>query len=536
MEQLTGQLKVGYKSETGEQVDIPFFHTFTAGITRHGKTETLKALASRSDDYKVLIFDVKTPPDYQDIGTEIPIHLEKHTDPTTIKKLLEAESEISLSYQFSEIIKMYEPNDTYQDLYDRMEEYMDEDIHPVEEDKVRVLHHLLGQLVDDLNAADIREDLILENGINVMPLHNVSRSVQQLAISSTVRKVLDDEDQQDVIIILDEASRFIPQGSGTPAKQEVVRTIKEGAASNIWLWLSDQTITGTEKDNLKQIGNWILGRQTEKNEAKRTIDQIPFDVDVSYNDIMTLKKGHFVVGTEEDAIVTYVQPSWVDDETAQSIAESGDISMAEESKPETEQSEEFENLEDELHEKDKTIRDLREKISDRDDKIDELQEEIDKMNQVLEQEESGQSEPVEAESAVDEEEVREIVREALDEEIERIEVPEGIDVATEKPRLRVKEEVKKLELDKDSLEGKIALLYVKGELPEEDYWSTGDFYDLFNKYGWSQNPQTKQKLDEFCQWGFLEKRMAGTRSEYRVAMPPEEAKDKGLLEKEEIVS
>jgi hypothetical protein len=39
----------------------------------------------------------------------------------------------------------------------------------------------------------------------------------------------------------------------------------------------------------------------------------------------------------------------------------------------------------------------------------------------------------------------------------------------------------------------------------------------------------EKALDQFCQWGFFEKRFRGNRPEYKLRMKPEDAKEKGLI-------
>jgi hypothetical protein len=546
-------IKLGYEKGTGEEVSIPYTHSFINGITRHGKTESLKALLSRmGEEYKALIFDVKTPPDYEGIGSEIPIYLEESTDPSTVKGLLESFSGEDVKYQFSELIQVCEEGDNYKDILNRVNEWMDkEDVHPVEEKKLQVLRYLLKRLVSNLEDVVISDDLVLDNRINVMPLHTVDRIVHQLAVSSSVRWVL--EKEKNTIMVLDEASRFIPQkkrggGSNPPAKSEITRTIREGAARNNWMWLSDQTITGTDKEPLKQVHVWILGKQREKNEADRVKDQIPVKTSISRNDIMTLPKGHFITGSEEGAPITYVQPSWLSEDKAEKVA-LGEIPIEnlEEFEPEVSKTNKVERLEQELQETNKELQDLRNKLDKKNEIIAEKNETIDKLEKYAEGEEEEETTlmggpralPSEKElnrkiEFLIEDKLEESIDSLLVDKIENLDVPENIDVMESIPKITVRRKIKPLELTESDLEGKISIVYANGELPEDKWFTTGDLYNIFQSHGWSKDPRGSKKLDKFCHWGYFKKHYAGNRPEYKLVLTPEEAKERGLLEYKEI--
>lgn len=525
-------LKLGYEVPSGEQVDIPLFHTVVTGITRHGKSVTMNALAQRANEagYTVLIFDVKNPRDYAGAGEDIPIYLEEHTNPTTLKGLLENQSGMGLNFQFSELIKMYEPGDTYYDMLDRMAAAMEEDVHPVEEDKLRVLVHLLTNLTEELDRVSITEELeMVEGAVNVMDLHAVDDSIQQLAIAGSVEQVL--KNHQDVIIILDEAHNFIPQRKQPPARDPLVTAIREGAANNNWLWISDQTITGVDKDPLKQVGVWILGKQREKNEAKRVLDQIPGSTSYGSEDVMTLEKGHFIVALDDAQPLVYVQPTWLDDIVSSEIASGAqEVTTIETPEPEANQmDEELQQKEQELQEKDQRITDLEEQLSAKQAEIEALEEKVD---QLFEEEAGSPPETPGGDAPrVDEERVQELV----DERIREIEVPEGVRVDTEVPAIEVRRVVEPLALDDSTIEGKAAILYAEGTFPEGEWFSTGDLNNWFDARGWTESVQRTNVLDKFCQWGYLERRYTDRR-EYRVKMTPEEAEENGLLSVEEVVA
>jgi len=73
---------------------------------------------------------------------------------------------------------------------------------------------------------------------------------------------------------------------------------------------------------------WILGKQRELNEAKRTLQQVPFKTGLNERDIMRLGVGHFIVCTDQFAKIVYVWPSWLPEDLAVKVAK-GESSVEE---------------------------------------------------------------------------------------------------------------------------------------------------------------------------------------------------------------
>lgn len=524
------EIKLGYETNTGTEIDIPIFHTVVTGITRHGKSETMNALAQRAHDqgYTILIFDVKNPRDYGGFGQDIPIYLEEHTDPTTLKRLLENQSGMGLSFQFSELIKMYEPGDTYHDMLERMTEAMDEDVHPVEEDKLRVLVHLLQNLTEELDRVEISDALELQpNEINVMDLHAVDDSIQQLAIAGSVKQVLDEH--QDVIIILDEAHNFIPQRKQPPARESLVKAIREGAANNNWLWISDQTITGVDKDPLKQVGVWILGKQREKNEAKRVLDQIPGSTSYGSDDVMTLDTGHFIVALDDAQPLVYVQPVWMDDLTAEQIA-THDAFLENHPGPseseEPDMDETIQQKDQELQERENRIRELEDELAAKQREIEALE---DKIDTLFDPDAEQPSEPASVE--FDDKKVREIVEDY----IEEYEVPDAIRVDREQPRIEIYNKVEPVQASTDEADpiGVLVYMYATGEIDATKARFSGGWESELAEHGYSITLKRTGILGELCRMGLMKKH---ANNKYSWTMTPQEAKDRGLVEIEEVVA
>jgi len=319
-------IKIGFERESGIPVEVGLMHSVISGITRSGKSETTHAMIKRVENTRFLIFDVKDPRDYQGVGVDVPIYIQEKTDPLMLKRLLESQSHLSLKFEFPELIKVCKHEDTWNGVLDGINQSLREGIHPIVENKLLVLQHLLTKLVNELEKTPIVDRLELRDRVNVVDLSKVSRELQQLAVYSSLRWVL--EKERDLVVVLDEAHRFVPEEGSNASKEVVIQLIREGGAKGIWCWIVDQTITGVDKQVLKQCWIWVLGKQRELNEAKRTLQQVPFKTGLNERDIMRLGVGHFIVCTDQFAKIVYVWPSWLPEDVAVKVAR-GEVSVEE---------------------------------------------------------------------------------------------------------------------------------------------------------------------------------------------------------------
>jgi len=310
-------IHVGFSK--GQPVDIDLVHTIVAAQTRYGKSTTIRAMMQHiPDDYRALCLDVKDPRDFEGAGTEVPIYVENKTDPLMLKQLLEQESHLWLRKEFPELIDLCKEGDPFSKVLERVDKRMQEKVHPVVLDRLKVLRLLLKNLVENMAKVEMSDRLDLPAKNNVMNLSKAPSAIKQLAVYSVVKWAL--ERMEKVVLIIDELPDFAPQGFSTPAKNMIGQAIRKGGAKGIWLWLSGQTMTGVDKQVLKQAMIWILGHQREINEAKRTLEQIPFKTGLDVKDIMTLPTGHFIVCTDEGAYITFVQAEGINAETARAVS------------------------------------------------------------------------------------------------------------------------------------------------------------------------------------------------------------------------
>jgi len=526
---------VGYEIGSGKPVNMDITHTVIAGITRSGKSETVKALVERAKNHRFLIFDSKSPRDYNDLGIDIPIYIKEKTDPLTLKRLLESQSHLTLKFEFPELLKVCKKAETYQEILNTVNESLRSKIHPIRKDKLLVLQHLLGKLVKELEKTPISDTLKLNNRVNVMNLSDTSLELQQLAVHSTMQYLLQNE--ENLIVIMDEASRFIPQMGSNASKETVIRCVREGGAKNLWLWVIDQTVTGVSKNCLKQAWLWILGKQREINEAKRTLQQIPFKIGLDEKAIMRLKVGEFIVCSEDGAKLTYVQPRWLSPEVARNVALGSvspkDVKDAYEKSREEKRGGEFKERYLKLK---RNLDEMSEKLNELSNIITKLKEEnrkLKKENEQLRKELENRTAEIEKLS-IDIAIFRKL-KEALSEIITTPKTsaqpeysPSKISVTTEMPTIQINVKHEPLKLTDKDLHGKIAIIYSEGALGN-GWFSVSDVVRAFNRHAWDRDPKISKALNDFTRWGYLEKKYAGRKPIYRVLIKPKEAKNKGLL-------
>lgn len=308
---------IGNEPATGEHFKIPLGHTFVSGITQAGKTTTLKRMISEAEElgWTVLVIDVKAKPkglpDFANIGVKAPVHLKQHhqygVDPLALKGLLESASKLRLNFQFAELINVSKGKFMLGQVLDEIKKRLEGHIHPITKEKLEVLQLLLDRLVKEMEQVDYVQDLRLDYGrINVMDCTKFSSGLKQLVVRSVAETVRNEESE--IIVVFDEAHIHVPQGYSSASKQAVTTLIKEGAGSTQFVWLADQSIKEVDKDVLKQVGIWLVGRQMEGNEVKRAYDLLPYKEGFKEADIQKLGVGDFLVATSEYVKKVHIEP------------------------------------------------------------------------------------------------------------------------------------------------------------------------------------------------------------------------------------
>jgi hypothetical protein len=319
------EIKLGYAIGTGEAVNILPSHLIVTGLTQKaGKTTTLESLISRSKR-RAIVFRTKIGEKSFIQGTIIPPFFKDRSDWQFVQSLVEATIKEKLrSFERAKIIQLAKQTggNSLLEFKKKIDERMNQKLNGFERDILTNIQAYLEIVLPKLQSINFSNTLELVDGLNIIDLERFSRDseVQSLIIRSVLEEVL--YKFKDVIIVIPEAWKFIPQDRGNPCKQIVEEFIRQGATNGNFIWIDSQDMSGVDKTPLKQITEWILGYQSEVNEVKHTLDEIPLPKGQKPkpDDIMSLATGVFYLATREHTIKVYVQPFWLDDARAKKVA------------------------------------------------------------------------------------------------------------------------------------------------------------------------------------------------------------------------
>jgi len=328
-------IKLGYEIKTGKEIGISASHLIVTGVTQlSGKTTTLEALIKRSG-LKAIIFKTKIGEKSFTEGTEVAPFFRDRSDYEFVRSLIEAYAKEKLFLEKGTLMMLCKGSASLIEIKKKVDDKLAEGkLRGLKEEIHIRLQHYLENLIPQIQYANLSKTLNVHDGINIMNLERFSEEAQSLIIQSVADEVL--KTMKDVIIVIPEAWKFLPQKYNNPCKRMVESYIRQGATNNNFIWIDSQDMAGVDKIPLKQISTWILGYQSERNEVKHTLDQIslPKKSKPKEEDIMGLRTGHFVLSSYEGVNNVYVQPIWMDDETAIKIAK-GEMDVADVKPPES---------------------------------------------------------------------------------------------------------------------------------------------------------------------------------------------------------
>lgn len=319
-EKMIKKIKLGYEIESGDEISINPSHLIVTGLTQlSGKTTTLEALIKRSG-LKAVIFKTKIGEKSFTEGTEIAPFFRDRSDYEFVRSLIEAYAKEKLFIEKGTLMRLCKGSTSLLEIKKKVDETLLGKLRSFETEIYTRLQHYLENLIPQIQYANLSKVLTIYDGINIMNLERFSEEVQSLIIQSVSDEIL--KNMRDIICVIPEAWKFIPQKYNNPCKRAVESFIRQGASNNNFIWVDSQDMAGVDKIPLKQISTWILGFQSERNEVKHTLDQIalPKKSKPKEEEIMQLKKGHFILSDYDGVKKVYVQPSWLSDELAIKIA------------------------------------------------------------------------------------------------------------------------------------------------------------------------------------------------------------------------
>lgn len=300
---------------SGEDVRLEVYHTLLTGQTGlSGKTTTTLSLLDQvvGRGYTALVFDSK-PTRREFLGFhDVPVCYRATNDPLILMPLLESIFQgRKLTREFTVLSRITETGSDLLDFAQNAVEMEKLSRSGWVKDAAHKLANLLRRLDKELKGLDLVEDLALEKGsVNVMPLNRMSPDAQQLVVKTAFELALKFWPRR-LILVLDEAFRFLPQKRGSACKFAIQDLITQGAATELFVWMNTQFLVTTEKDPMRAMPNKILGRQDHNLEIEATLELIPPRVKITTDDIMSLHKGEFIfVPLDPDAPVrkVYVYP------------------------------------------------------------------------------------------------------------------------------------------------------------------------------------------------------------------------------------
>jgi hypothetical protein len=185
-----------------------------------------------------------------------------------------------------------------------------------------VLYDLLERLKSETGKVETVQQLRLYPGINRMCINDFSLEAQQLIVKNAFEDALRLY-RRNLVLVIDEAFKFLPQGYSSAATRAVMNVITQGAKTGLYVWIATQFLAVTDKDPLKACAVKFLGTQDHITEVKHTLDLIPeargkFTAD----EIMKLKLGHWILVRKRPPFVgtVYSLPVDVPEEVGHKVA------------------------------------------------------------------------------------------------------------------------------------------------------------------------------------------------------------------------
>lgn len=309
---------LGFEVGTGKPVYLRLHHLVITGMTAlSGKTTTLEALIYRSGLKAIAFITKRGEVGFQEYH-EIPAYFKERSDWQYVESLIEATLRENQRFNRSWIIRACRGTKVLKDVLQNLEQLKAKARKGSLAESVYInLAEYLKLVIPQIKKFSFSDQITLQDGINVMDLSEMTLEMRSLVIRSVMEYGL--EKLSNTIIIVPEAWEFLPQFRSTPVKFFAESFIRKGAAVGNYLWVDSQDIAGIDKTPLRQCDNWILGRQKDVREVRRTREEI-FKNTPTEHEIMTLSRGHFYACIGNEVHLVYVQPSWLGEEAARDVA------------------------------------------------------------------------------------------------------------------------------------------------------------------------------------------------------------------------
>lgn len=315
---------VGYEIGTGKEVWIEVTHLVCTGITnKSGKTTLLEGLACRGPEtQKFLAFRSKPDEQVFKEGHFIKPFLSDQSDWQYMKQLLESSQKMKMRFETWHIMKAAKNTSTLGGFYQNCLDLAESTKRGMDKQIFEVLAEYTKTIIEELKDVVFTRDFPeLKAGVNIMDLSEIQdEDVQSIIIRSTLAYVL--HRLKSVITVIPELWKFSPQGRNNPVKEILQALVRQGANKRDFVWVDSQDLAGTDKIPLKQCYTWILGLQTEVNEAEHTLSQVnlPPKTKPKAHEITSLSLGQFYLSTPKGSVKFYALPRWLPEKEAIKVA------------------------------------------------------------------------------------------------------------------------------------------------------------------------------------------------------------------------
>lgn len=505
---MTTTIPLGFEVGTGKLVEIPVRHMVVAGQTQEaGKTTTMEALISRGNMPAVAFVTKRGEKSFTDAKRVQP-YFREQADWQFVASVLEATMREKLKFERSWIIAASKGAHTLAGVQRNVRKMM-ESAAGLSLSVFTNLDAYLDIVVPRISKIKFASALEIRKGINVLDLSDddsFPMELQSLVMRSCLEWVYRRE--EGTITIIPEAWEFIPQSRGSPVKLPALELMRKGAALRNFVWLDSQDIGGIDKEFVRQCPVWLLGKQREINEIKRTLDNIPAGVAKPRpGDIATLEIGQFFACWGKHVAKTYVWPLWMSSEEANAVAVGQTKAWAPTAKTEKPKVEREDTVTEkeanELRAENTRLRgystELGNSLIKQRERIEELENTLENlMNDTA----PGPAPKSAADGSVD---VDELVRVVVERVLKH---PAIIELRAAAPEIRLRETREVVELDGKTLRGRLAGLVHEGWFDEPKVGNAA-FNELKRRGVGTAKPNVYRELDGLAAMGFLTKETSG---------------------------
>jgi hypothetical protein len=311
-------IHLGYEVGTGKPVGVPLLNLAVTGQTQEsGKTTTLEALAIRSGA-KVITFVTKRGEGSFAKGRRIQPYFRDRADWQFVDAILEAALGEKNKFLRQFLIPICRKTKTLAEVQAAVRTGL-KTAKGIREGAFVQLDAYLDLIVPEIARAKLAASLDLRAGLNVMDVSDFATPMQMLFVQSALDWVNDRE--RDTVVVIPEAWEFIPEGKGSPVKSSAIALVRKGSGIGNRIWVDSQDMAGVDKTILRGCPVWLIGVQREINEIKRNIANIPPPTGKPKpGDVAMLERGQFFACFGKTLVKAYVQPAWMNEATAESIA------------------------------------------------------------------------------------------------------------------------------------------------------------------------------------------------------------------------